>query len=472
LENQLTLSLVTMSKAALVPVLVRAFAVLSIAVAIGSCGADSGLPLLTSTPSVATTLTIAGGNNQTAVTGTAVATPFSVKLVDQRGTAMTGVTVTWAITAGGGSLSATSSLTDVNGVATATYTAGTTAGTATVTATAGSLSPVTFTVTVTSQPASSCTAPTSNTASVACLAQVFLGTLSAAQQTAAVGSFTSANAIRWSNLPCGSACRNGVQFSTLSGIQAFAALAVAQAALSSAGYATFQAIRAADDFLGQTRTGYGGGIYFIAFLGMPSATGTWILQLGGHHYAVNILYKGGTTAESITPHFVGVEPQSFTINGVTYTPLQARKVSMYAMINSLDATQRTAAQLSSTFDDVLLGPGQDGKYPTSQGVLVSSLTPAQQTLVKTAIEAWVKDAPDALSTALLADYESATALASTRIAWSRSTDSTVVGSYIRIDGPRVWIEFVCQSGVVFTNQIHFHTIWRDKTKDYGGSFSF
>ena len=90
---------------------------------------------------------------------------------------------------------------------------------------------------------------------------------------------------KWSNLPCGAACRNGLQFSTLSATQLDAALAVAQAALSSAGYGTFDGIRKADDFLGSlgASSTYNSGIYFIAFIGTPSSTGEWILQLGGHH---------------------------------------------------------------------------------------------------------------------------------------------------------------------------------------------
>ena len=34
--------------------------------------------------------------------------------------------------------------------------------------------------------------------------------------------------------------------------------------------------------------------YMIAFLGQPSKTTPWILQLGGHHLAINIYYKGTT----------------------------------------------------------------------------------------------------------------------------------------------------------------------------------
>ncbi|RZK21647.1 MAG: DUF3500 domain-containing protein [Hymenobacter sp.] len=45
-----------------------------------------------------------------------------------------------------------------------------------------------------------------------------------------------------------------------------------------------------------------------------------------------------------------------------------------------------------------------------------------------------------------------------------------VGDYVRIDGPNVWSEFVCQNGIVYHSQIHYHSIWRDRTRDYGGNF--
>ena len=81
--------------------------------------------------------------------------------------------------------------------------------------------------------------------------------------------------------------------------------------------------------------------------------------------------------------------------------------------------------------------------------------------------------------------ESDTALASTYVGYapgqggtadfaaypnSASTPLDAQRSYIRIDGPRVWIEFVVQSGVVFRDYVHYHSIWRDKVADYGGQF--
>ncbi|HEY0779538.1 MAG TPA: DUF3500 domain-containing protein [Gemmatirosa sp.] len=358
-----------------------------------------------------------------------------------------------------------------------------------------------------------CTKATQNPAKVVCLANAFKATLSSAQIATLQQAYTASNATRWSNLPTNLVTRLGVRFADLNATQRAAALNLARAALSTAGYTTFQSLRAADDYLQAHNTGSTGGgtppgagtppgggtprdsgggppggggpgtggaggglafgdtLYYVAFLGAPSTTTPWLLKIDGHHVAINLHYHG-TQTPTATPNFLGVEPQVFTLNGVTYTPLQSRKVAMYTMINSLDATQLAGATLPSSFSDVLLGPGQDGKFPVHQGLLVSSLSAAQQQLVKNAIEEWVKLQPTVEANDLLAAYEAPSALAQTYVGSSGGRDSTKQGSYIRIDGPRVWIEFVCQNGVVFQNQIHFHTIWRDRRQDYGGDFTF
>lgn len=100
-------------------------------------------------PAVLSHITIASGNQQTGSGGVALASPLVVRVSDQSFIQMAGVPVTWAVTSGGGSLSATSTTTDETGNAQTVYTPGTTPGTATVTATVGTLAPVTFTVTIT-----------------------------------------------------------------------------------------------------------------------------------------------------------------------------------------------------------------------------------------------------------------------------------------------------------------------------------
>ena len=440
------------------------------ALVLAGCGSDSTTGTTTGTSSIAAS----SGGGQTITVGVAAASPFVVKVTDASGTGVSGVSVTFAITAGGGSLSATSATTGSDGTASTTYTAGTTAGTATVTATASNAGTATFSATIQAATATACTGTAGTTAQVMCLANAYLATLSTTQRATVNVAFTQANAIKWSNLPVGAASRNGIQLGSLSTAQQTAALALAQSALSTAGYSTVDQLRNADAYLSANGGGnqYGAGLYYVAILGTPSTTGTWMLQVGGHHYAVNITYtSGGATAASITPNFVGVEPTSFTLNGTTYTPLAARRDAIYGALQSLSSTQQTSAKLSSSFSDVLMGPSRNSPFPTQEGVLVSSLSADQQAKVKAAIEAWVKDAPDALNATLLSDYESTTALASTYVAWSGSTSPTVQGSYVRLDGPRVWIEFACQNGIVLSG-IHYHTIWRDKSKDYGGSFSF
>ena len=101
---------------------------------------------------VPTTLTKVSGDAQTGEPGTALASPFVVEVKDGATTAKTfaGVPVTFAVTGGGGTLSATSVATDATGRAQATLTLGTT-GAQTVTATvthSGQTLTQTFTATV------------------------------------------------------------------------------------------------------------------------------------------------------------------------------------------------------------------------------------------------------------------------------------------------------------------------------------
>ncbi|HEX6084351.1 MAG TPA: DUF3500 domain-containing protein [Thermoanaerobaculia bacterium] len=323
---------------------------------------------------------------------------------------------------------------------------------------------------------SNCTAGSSVPAKAVCsAAESFFATLSATQKNGVQYAFNRTTAsTKWSNLPCGAACNNGLQFSTLSSTQLEAALAVAQAALSTAGYGTFDGIRKADDFLGSLgpSTVYDSGIYFIAFIGTPSSTGEWILQLGGHHYALNFYYHG--SVESPTPYFNGMNPSTFTLNGQSYSPLKPKTDAMVAMMAGLDTTQRAAAKLAGTFGDVLLGPGDDNLFPAPSGLKVSTLSATQQALVIDAMEAWVNDTPSGVASDFLAAYTSSSALENTYIGWAGSNASLASqGSYIRIDGPRAWMEIVVQGPATgIPGQVHYHAIWRDETLDYGGDGAF
>ncbi|MEU6355226.1 DUF3500 domain-containing protein [Streptomyces sp. NPDC047072] len=326
----------------------------------------------------------------------------------------------------------------------------------------------------TSEVSADAAATADSVSDVVTAANTFLATLDEDQQAEVLLDFTEANATAWSNLPCGSACRVGIAFSSLSDEQLTAAKAVLKAATGTAtdtGYDQISQILAADDYLGETASGYGSGNYYLAFLGTPGTSGTWQLHFGGHHLAVNLTYKDGEV-EGTTPYFVGVEPTSWTDDdGTSYAPMAGMHDAMLALLAGLSTSELTEAKLSESFSDVLLGPDDDGDFPTTkEGLAVSELTDDQQELVLNAIEPWVDVADDTTAASVLSTYKSE--LDETYISYSGGTDLDTQGDYVRIDGPGVWIEFVCQDGVVYQNQIHYHTVYRDHSTDYGGEFSF
>ncbi|MFO0738982.1 MAG: DUF3500 domain-containing protein [Labilithrix sp.] len=326
-----------------------------------------------------------------------------------------------------------------------------------------------------------------NRAAVVAAANALLATLTTEQKTAIRYEKTLANAAQWSNFPTTFVQRNGVRMGDMSAEAQAAAVALAAVAAGDVGARLLAELRAADQYLttiGGSSTDYGDGLYYVSIHGTPSMTSAWMLQIAGHHLAYNFTYGGRCT--SATPLFDGVEPTSWTDAAGAHAPLEAQRASVVALLASIGGN--ADAKLSGTFSDLVNGPagggpgggsGGDTKYPSSlayptsttgRGVLVSSLSAEQQVLVKTTIEAWVKNVADPVSASILAAYESDEALAQTYVAYSGSADMSTQASYYRVDGPRVWIEFSAQGGVIVKDKVHFHTVWRDKVSDYGADY--
>lgn len=212
---------------------------------------------------------------------------------------------------------------------------------------------------------------------------------------------------------------------------------------------------------------YGAGNFYLAFLGTPAATGGFEIQYGGHHVAFANTYKDGILTGA-TPSFRGVEPYgNFTINNKTGQPLNQEQAAFTAMLNGLTASQQSSAKLSSTFSDILAGPQKDASFPTAaSGLSCADLSSSQKELVLAAIRTYVYDTQSADTAAIMSKYSGQ--LNSTYIAFSGTTTMTTRNDYVRIDGPAVWIEYSCQNGVILAGT-HPHSVWRDKTTDYGGN---
>jgi hypothetical protein len=327
-----------------------------------------------------------------------------------------------------------------------------------------------------------CSAATTHVEIVVCASEALLATLSDDEKAAISYDWADATAkTTWSNFPTGMVQRNGLRLGALDDESRTAAMAVAKAVLSDDGYTDFVGTTAADDYLNTSGGGseYSSDNYYIAFIGTPSTDGDWMLQIGGHHLAYNVTYIAGS--EYAAPNHLGAEPKSsFEINSQSYAPMADEGAAMVAMFEALDSSQFDYAYLDGQmFADVLIGPDNGSAvlptdYPTGSnrgGVLVSSLSDEQKALVKAAINQWAGDFGGAAER--IAEYTTDEALSDTYIAWSGTqssgVDVDVSGTYMRIDGPRVWIELVCQSGVVIRDATHYHSVFRDKTMDYGNS---
>jgi hypothetical protein len=317
-------------------------------------------------------------------------------------------------------------------------------------------------------------------ARVVCLTNAFLNTLDATQKSSVQLAYTLANAQKWSNLPAGLSARYGINLASMNATQlgAFRDLMLAVLAQngSNEGYDEMVGSLVADNYLYYAGGGttYGAGNYYVSILGTPSTSSTWELLFTGHHYTQPYTFNGPAGA-GYTPAFRAIEPTSVvsnTINGQatgqTFQPMEQERLAFAALLTSLSSSEQATAKLTSTFGDVVLGPGSDWQFPTTKvGVRVGTLSAAQQALLLNIIKLYVNDLDATTAATVLAKYTNE--LANTYVAYSGNTSVTAQNDYIRIDGPNVWIEFSYQGGVIVRNTPHPHSVWRDRTTDYGGT---
>jgi hypothetical protein len=343
-------------------------------------------------------------------------------------------------------------------------------------------------------------------------ANKFLSTLSDAERSKVVYDFNDiTQRARWSNFPTGFVPRGGLSLKQMSAAQKTAALDLMKIVLSSRGYEKVSQIRMADDDFkanGSKRGPRGGGsppgggpppndhggpppnghgepppnrgpgggpphfdsdnmfgsdLYYISFLGKPSTIAPWMLQFGGHHLALNITIIGSKGI--MTPSLTGAQPAMFKVDGKTIRPLGQESDEALALLQALDVKQRSQAALNYKVADLVLGPGQDGKQISPEGLRASAMTDKQKAMLLQVIAEWVGIMNDAMASARMAQLKSD--LNDTWFAWSGPSDSqpgTNITAYYRIQGPHLVIEYAPQSDEPAN---HVHTIYRDPTNDYG-----
>jgi Protein of unknown function (DUF3500) len=311
-------------------------------------------------------------------------------------------------------------------------------------------------------------------ANIVKLAEAFKATLSASQITSLQdATYNKAHAQKWSNFPImGYKDRVGLQTNTLSATQWTAFNALLKAATGTGtneGNEEYLGIMAADDYL-HTYSGenFGSGFYYIAYIGMPSTTALWCLQIGGHHGTIIHTYNGGKMTGG-TPSFRSTEPYpTWTVGSITYQPVVQETTAFANFLKGLSATELSSAKRASAQNDIIVGPQKDANFPTTKtGIKGSSLSSSQKDLMLAAIKTYVDDLDDKAAAAVLIKYKAE--IDETFVSYYGGTTMAAKGDYILIDGPSVWIEWSMQAGATIKTSVHPHSVWRDRKSDYGAN---
>jgi hypothetical protein len=288
--------------------------------------------------------------------------------------------------------------------------------------------------------------------------------------------FDGAQKTNWSNLPSPMFQRNGLRLADVTATQRAAVMTLLSVALSRDGYRKVGDIMRGDEVLRTQSSGNGGrgggrgpgggpafgeNEYYLAFLGTPSTTAPWRLQFGGHHLAINLTLAWSQA--TMAPSLPAAQPATYTVEGRTVRPLGNENDKAFALINALDAGQRSQAILNYRVADLVLGPGRDGQTIQPEGVRASALAAPQQQALLDLVREWAGIINDGFAEPRMAQIK--TDLPNTYFAWSGPTTNGSA-AYFRIQAPALVIEYAPQQGSVD----HIHTIYRDPTNDYGAKF--
>ncbi|RZK56685.1 MAG: DUF3500 domain-containing protein [Hymenobacter sp.] len=192
----------------------------------------------------------------------------------------------------------------------------------------------------------------------------------------------------------------------------------------------------------------------------PALTNSTIVQAKPVVAAGCASAQGLARVVGVTPDFRGAEPMTpVTDHGQAHQPLEQERAAFAALLDSLSAAEQAKARLTTTFRNVLLGPGQDG-------VRLGELSAAQQQLALQASKRYVGDLDAATAALILVCYTAE--LPATYVAFVSSGTLSKDNHYIRLDGPSSWLKYSSQPSRDFPGTVHPHSVWRNRTTDYGG----
>ena len=310
----------------------------------------------------------------------------------------------------------------------------------------------------------------------------------------------------------------GVALGDLRPAQQLLVLKLVASGLSRAGYVTVATIMGLDNVLDELEgwtamwgreRGRDPGRYYLRIFGDPAGDSKWGWRFGGHHVSINHTVVDGR-AGATTPCFLGADPASSPLLGPhPLRPLAGAEDLGRELVRSLDADQRLQAVVSAVAPVDIVGANRprvgDGDLPlpladvwrgrfegelgraaadyqehaervagltaehldavrlslAPKGIRASSLSPAQQEVLRALLDVYVRRIPDVLADAEAAKYRGER-LDELAFAWAGGFEPGE-GHYYRVQGPRLLVEYDNTQ----RDANHVHTVWRDPDGDFG-----
>ncbi|RSL54652.1 hypothetical protein CEP53_007370 [Fusarium sp. AF-6] len=220
--------------------------------------------------------------------------------------------------------------------------------------------------------------------------------------------------------------------------------------------------------------------YFFMLFGRPSQKEPWGFSLSGHHLCLHVFFIGDQMA--ICPVFIGSEPNVIDQGSDKGVELFRSEATLaLKLMQSLTQEQQHKAQKSPLIHDPdranwnivdqrhLGGTGKDNRVIPFEGQVASDLTPENQDLLVSVVEAFnqlLPRGPLAHYLQLVRQH-----LSETYFTWTGGFGNEDA-FYFRIQSPVVLVELDHHSGIYLTNQTpdkyHIHAIQRlPNGGDYG-----
>lgn len=269
--------------------------------------------------------------------------------------------------------------------------------------------------------------------------------------------------------------RQGVGFGEMSEAQREAAFELLRASLSARGYRTARDIMRLNHHLAELVSNfdeYGEYLYWLTFMGEPSADEPWGWQLDGHHLIINYFVLGDQIV--MTPTFMGAEPVAARSGKYEGTAIMDDEQGLaLELMLSLSPEQRNVAILER---DKGRGVNEaemfrDNVVVPYAGLPVAAMDEAQRARLVELIDVYVGRLREPHAEIRMAEVEGF--LDGTYFAWKGGTGPDAA-FYYRIHSPVIYIEFDHQGPTALpgprnvATRNHIHTVVRTPNgNDYG-----